>query len=154
MKKIMLILISLIAGLLILYSVYFPRVYENNYFEEIGIKGAWLYRNVVADKGNPLNIEINDGRYYVHYDGLVLIYDDIKKDIIQSARIVGEQYRFGFWRIGIGTSRKKIESVYKNVRKIIDLPEDEFGVIDGDMRVYFNFDEKGFVSKITLTDGI
>lgn len=155
MKKAILIILVLFIIAVIFCLMNHPIiVYERQYFKGIGINGAWRYRDIVADKGEPISVEQYEDRYYINYDGLVLVYDNIENGIMQSARITGKQYRFGFWRIGIGTPRKKVESVYKHIKKILDLPENEFGVIDGGTWVYFNFDENDCVSKITLTSGL
>lgn len=136
------------------YIIFHPFIYEQNYFRKIGIKGAWLYQSVVNDKGEPLSVEIHEEHHYVNYADLVLVYDNIEKGVMQAAHITGEQYRFGLWKIGVGTPRKKLESVYRHVKKILDMPEDEFGVIDGGTWVYFEFDENDCISKVTLTRGL
>lgn len=154
MKKIILILLPILF-LINLYLMHHPIIaYERHYYEKIGIPRSWRYNDIVEAKGEPIGTDQNEDRYYVNYDGLVLVYDNIENGIIQSVRITGKQYRFGLWRIGIGTPRKKVESIYKHIKKILDMPKNEFGVIDGTTWVYFNFDENNCVSKITLTTGL
>jgi len=154
MKKALTILIAVAILVTCCYFIRYPWFYERNYFEKIGVNGAWFYEDIIHDKGIPIIEEIVDEYKYVYYDGLVLVFDKgTKQWIMQSARITGDQYRFGLWHIGVGSARKEVESVYKNVKKMKDLSQDEFGVIDDGVWVVFTFDENNSVSKITLTNG-
>ena len=103
-----------------------------------------------------MSIERNDAQNWILcYDGLKIRYgSQLETGVLECVTITGNQYKFGFWKIGVGTSRKKIESVYKHIRKIKDLPNDEFGIIEGDTWVWFKFDKNNNVSQIDITIGI
>lgn len=158
MKKISYVTIIIMAVLLIL-SVYFcfhPLVYQTNYFSKLGIGQSHLYSSIVQKKGKPLSIEQdNDKNWILCYDGLKIRYgSQLETGALECVIITGNQYKFGIWKIGVGTSREKIESVYKHIRKIKDLPDDEFGIIEGDTWVWFKFDKNNNVSQIDITNGI
>lgn len=154
MKKIGLVPVVLLILLVALYLVWHPFLYDGRYFAELGLSDGRRYHDVMHNMGEPLHVEAHENRYYVDYDGLVFVYDNLEKGAVESVRITGEQYRFGYWRIGVGTPRRKVESVYRHVKKILDLGENEFGVIEGETWIWFEFDKDHFVSKITLSNGL
>lgn len=158
MKKIPCITaISIMAVLiLVVYFCFHPLVYQTDYFSKLGIGESHLYDSIVQKKGKPLSVQQNNDKdWIVCYNGLKIRYgEQIETGALKCVTITGDQYKFGIWKIGVGTSRKKIESVYKHIRKIKDLPDDEFGVIEGETWVWFKFDEKNNVSQINITNGI
>ncbi len=159
MKKILYITAIIIIVVLIVLLIYFcfhPLVYQTNYFSKLGIGQSHLYDSIVQKKGKPLSLERDDTQNWILcYDGLKIRYgSQLETGVLECVTITGNQYKFGIWKIGVGTSRKKIESVYKHIRKIKDLPNDEFGIIDGDAWVWFKFDKNNNVSQIDITTGI
>ena len=166
MKKVkiligILIAIVLITSFLICYILRYPLFsYEKNYFEKIGIKGGCSYRNVIANKGEPLRKEVNDNFFIIHYDGLKLGFveknaniKDNPSDVMSYADITGKQYRFGRQNIGVGSTRKEVESVYKHIRKITGMQKNRFGVIDKGKWVKYTFNDENLVSEITILVG-
>ena len=103
-----------------------------------------------------MSIRQNDSKnWIVCYDGMKIRYgSQLETGVFECVTITGNQYKFGIWKIGVGTSRKRIESIYKHIRKIKDLPNDEFGIIEGDTWVWFKFDKNNNVSQINITTGI
>lgn len=152
-KEIMIVTIVLI---LLTYFCFHPLVYQINYYSPLGIGQGHVYDSVIQNKGDPLSIyQDDDGNWLVCYDGLKIRYGaNIQSGAFECVSVTGNQYRFGMWRIGIGTSRKKVESVYKNMRKIKNLPKNEFGIIEGSTWVWFKFDKNNNVSQIDITDGL
>lgn len=142
--------------ILLIYFLHHPLRYQINYFRQLGIGQVHLYDSIIENKGEPLSIQQNEeGQWNVCYDGLEIKYGKhLETGIFECVTITGKQYKFGLWKIGIGTSREKIESVYRHIRKIKDLPDNEFGAIDGDTWVWFKFDANNNVCQIDLTDGI
>ncbi len=154
-KRVAVVIIVVVLIVLFIYFCFHPLVYQSDYYSELGIGQNHLYSGVVQKKGEPLKVWQNDnGDWIVSYDGLDIRYGKQLKGIFECVTITGNQYRFGIWKIGIGTSRKKIESIYKHMNKLKDLPKDEFGVIEGYTWVRFKFDKDGNVSQIKITQGI
>lgn len=149
-------IIAIIVLLVLIYFCFHPLVYQTNYFSKLGIGQSHLYDSIVQNKGEPLSIEQNnDQKWILYYDGLTIRYgSQLETGAFECVSVTGNQYTFGIWKIGVGTSRKKIESVYRHIRKIKDLPNDEFGIIEGDTWVRFRFDENDNVSQIDITTGI
>lgn len=154
MKKIGFVLVVLFVFLAAFYLLWHPFLYDRLYFDELGLRGGRRYQDVIRTMGTPLNVELYENRYYVYYDGLVFVYDNLERGTVESVRITGEQHRFGYWHIGVGTPRRKVESVYRHIKKILDLDEKEFGAIEGETWIWFEFNESNFVSKITLSNGL
>ena len=152
------IIFSIMSCLILIFGIYLLRhpifCYEKDYFGKVGLPRAKLYESVVEKMGEPLRIEkTEDGYYIVHYNGLEL-GTGIKLGIVQYVKVTGEQYRFGMWRIGVGSTRKKVESVYKHIKKIHGMRDNEVGVIDGLRWVTYVFDENDIVKEIYLSNGL
>ena len=146
--------IFLILGI---YQLRHPMIfrYEKDYFGKVGLPRAKLYESVVEKMGEPLRIEEkNDWGYVVHYDGLELGYPCIELGALEYVKVTGNQYRFGMWRIGVGSTRKKVESVYRHIKKIHGMRDNEVGVIDGLRWVTYVFDENDIVKEIYLSNGL
>ena len=152
------IIFSIMSCLILIFGIYLLRhpifCYEKDYFGKVGLPSGHLYRSVVEKMGEPLRIEkTEDGYYIVHYNGLEL-GTGIKLGIVQYVKVTGEQYRFGMWRIGVGSTRKKVESVYRHIKKIHGMRDNEVGVIDGLRWVTYVFDENDIVKEIYLSNGL
>ena len=152
------IIFSIMSCLILIFGIYLLRhpifCYEKDYFGKVGLPRAKLYESVVEKMGEPLRIEkTEDGYYIVHYNGLEL-GTGIKLGIVQYVKVTGEQYRFGMWRIGVGSTRKEVESVYRHIKKIHGMRDNEVGVIDGLRWVTYVFDENDIVKEIYLSNGL
>lgn len=149
-------IVIIVVLVLLIYFCFHPLVYQTNYFSKLGIGKSHLYDSIIQKKGEPLSLRQDDGgNWIVSYDGLDIKYGtQLQTGVFECVTITGNQYRFGFWKIGVGTSRKKIENVYKHISKIKDLPKDEFGIIEGNTWVWFKFDKNDNVSQIDITTGI
>ncbi len=153
MKKILYIAAVIAAAML--YFVFRPLFYQTNYFSELGIGESHLYSDIVRKKGKPLSVRQDDGGdWIVHYDGMDIRYgSELQTGALECVTVTGNQYSFGTEKIGVGSSRKKVYNVYRHIRKINDLPKNEFGVIEGSTWVWFKFDENNNVSQIDITSG-
>ena len=142
--------IFLIIGI---YQLRHPSIfyYEKDYFGKVGLPESHLYESVVEKMGEPLRIEkTEDGYYIVHYNGLEL-GTGIKLGIVQYVKVTGEQYRFGMWRIGVGSTRKEVESVYRH--KIQWSTDTIVQICEGETWVKFEFDENNIVKAIYIALG-
>lgn len=144
--------IGIITLIIIGYLFVNPFIYERNYFSKIGIKGSHLYDNIILWKGKPIKIVENKDNFIAYYNGLNLVFVK-EKGVLIRAEIVGKQYHFGLRSIGVDSTRKQVESAYKNVKKIKDPEKNEFGVIDNDVWVDFIFDSNDKVEKILIYFG-
>ena len=126
--------------------------YEKDYFGKLGLPRAKLYESVVEKMGEPLRIEEkNDWGYVVHYDGLELGYPCIELGALEYVKVTGNQYRFGMWRIGVGSTRKEVESVYRH--KIQWSTDTIVQICEGETWVKFEFDENNIVKAIYIALG-
>lgn len=148
-------IIAVAALVLLIYFCFHPLIYQMDYCSSVGIGTSHLYDSVVQRKGKPLSVQQDDDKdWFVCYDGLKINYGKRLEGAFECVIVTGKQYRFGIWGIGVGTSRKKIESVYKHIFKMRDVSKDEFGIIDwGDTWVLFKFDKNNNVSRIYISDG-
>ena len=141
--------------LILIFGIYLLRhpifCYEKDYFGKVGLPKNHLYKSVVEKMGEPLRIEkTEDGYYIVHYNGLEL-GTGIKLGIVQYVKVTGKQYRFGMWRIGVGSTRKEVESVYRHITKSTGLPQNCLGVIEGLRWITYEFDENDIVREIRFS---
>ena len=149
------IIFSIMSCLILIFGIYLLRhpifCYEKDYFGKVGLPKNHLYKSVVEKMGEPLRIEkTEDGYYIVHYNGLEL-GTGIKLGIVQYVKVTGEQYRFGMWRIGVGSTRKEVESVYRH--KIQWSTDTIVQICEGETWVKFEFDENNIVKAIYIALG-
>lgn len=153
MKKKIKIAFIILIPIALVYEIFHPFIYQLNYYSSVGIDNKYMYEDIVKDLGEPQRvIKVDDDRQ-VNYDGFNIIFETpLHSSAFRRVEITGSQYRFGWWKIGVGTSRKKIESVYRHIKKAKDMPLDEIRIIDYNNWVLFYFDENDKVSKICITD--
>lgn len=148
---------SMILGILSIAGIYqlrHPSVFccEKDYFSKLGLPKALLYKSVVEKMGEPLKIEkIENWGNVVHYDGLELGYICIESGALEYVKVTGTQYKFGIWKVGVETTRRKIESVYRH--KIKWSTKDEIEVCEGETWINFEFNENNHVKAIYISIG-
>ncbi|MDO4504499.1 MAG: hypothetical protein Q4B84_05135 [Clostridia bacterium] len=125
--------------------------YEKDYFGKVGLPESHLYKSVVEKMGEPLRIEETEDGYIVYYNGLEFAYGSIETGAIKYVKVTGKQYRFGMWRIGVGSTRKKVESVYRH--KIQWSTDTIVQICEGETWVKFEFDENNIVKAIYIALG-
>ncbi len=151
------VIYSIILGIFLIAGIYQLRhpsifCYEKDYFSKVGLPRALLYKSVVEKMGEPLKIEkIENWGNVVYYGGLELGYICIKSGALEYVKVTGTQYRFGIWKVGVGTTRKKIESVYRH--KIRWSTEKIIQVCEGETWVKFEFDENNLVKAVYIAIG-
>ena len=155
-KKIRLIC-SIILGTFLIAGIYQLRhssifCYEKDYFSRVGFGDLCSYEEVVCKKGEPLKIEKKEGwGSIVYYDGVEFGCSNVQDWIVEYIKVTGAQYRFGIWKVGVGTTRKKIESVYRH--KIKWSTKDEIEVCEGETWINFEFNENNHVKAIYISIG-
>ena len=148
---------SMILGILSIAGIYQLRhpsifCYEKDYFSRVGFKDLCSYEEVVCKKGEPLKIEKKEGwGSIVYYDGVEFGCSNVKDWIVEYIKITGTQYRFGIWKVGVGTTRRKIESVYRHKMKWST--KDEIEVCEGETWINFEFDENNHVKAMYISIG-
>ena len=126
--------------------------YEKDYFGKVGLPSGHLYRSIVKKMGEPIWIEKKeDWGDIVHYDGVEFGYTCIESGILDYVKVTGKQYRFGMWKIGVGSTRKKVESVYRH--KIQWSTDTIVQICEGETWVKFEFDENNIVKAIYIALG-
>lgn len=136
--------------------------YEEDYFEAMGIKSDLssdmhrLLEEVTESLGEPTKSTVEKvGEYdcnQLYYDGLVIRFHGTGPNTSTSVmEITSSEYRFGLYRIGVGSPRWLIEFAYKssNAGKSADT---EMAYIDKGMWIQFNYDDNDRVEKITISE--
>ena len=150
------IIFSIMSCLILIFGIYLLRhpifCYEKDYFGKVGLPSGHLYRSVVEKMGEPIWIEKKeDWGDIVHYDGVEFGYTCIESGILDYVKVTGKQYRFGMWKIGVGSTRKKVESVYRH--KIQWSTDTIVQICEGETWVKFEFDENNIVKAIYIALG-
>ncbi|MDD6214126.1 MAG: hypothetical protein PUB42_02945 [Firmicutes bacterium] len=153
MKKNMFCIFIVCCTIMLLWLVFSIKYDNIDYWKTIGVSDNGLYDTLIAEKGEPKDIECIDDDVYVIYDGVKFCY--LNKELSGSfirAEICTDKYVFGKQKISVGTDKKTIVSYYKNKRSLNDLPDDELAYIcNSNTIIWFEFDKNDKVKKIILT---
>lgn len=139
-------------GVVLIYNIIRFLPYEAHYFEKLGVNRIrYLYSDMIKDFGEPIKIDIRPSQYALAvYEEFTMVYTCKADDaFLQSIRITGEKYRFGWRSIGVGSTRKEVEKAYKNVKKSTD---PICAYVDGKIFVEFIFNENDVVTEIWFFD--
>ena len=117
-------------------------MYDLNYWKNIGRN----YNEVLQKFGAPQKVEPNTTCFKAYFKDIKVVCSN--NGSIYLAEIENRNIRFGIFNIGIGSSKKNIEKIYFYKKKIIDLKENEFGVVDGVNTITFVYDENNCVKKM------
>ena len=142
------------------YTTYFTDYYqvvmkdgEADYMNYLTLLKANGKPNKIWEEQLSKNLVV---RYMKYDDGRIFVFD-IKKQPYRFCRveITNPEYRFGRKNIGIGTSKKKIEKVYKKSYRGLhqdELRKHKYLVEDGNREIVFYFNEDYKVNKIVIGD--
>ena len=167
--------IMIIAGIFLLLSIivifiYFDNyVVEKDYFYVTGMTKGFLSSSLFNQKGKPIKEEVipsESGDSFCIafiYDGYEFLseyqkYTDntmFENYYIVSVFVTDPNYRIGKKGIGVGTTRKEVQRVYRfstNITGITD--ENVIGFVDGNTWVEFYFNSDNRVEKIRLLPSI
>lgn len=131
-----------------------PIIYEHNYWSKIGIPRGHTYKDVVEQKGVPTTEKHIEDYSYVEYDGLLFVFPQGFNGIFIRAEVTTSKYKFGIHKIGVGSDREDVEKAYRGMKKIKDLPTDEFGYIDNGIWIIFKEDMNGIVERIIISRSV
>lgn len=166
--------IILIIGLVICILIFLYlkiNVYELDYLGCIGLSRIMPYEKLITKYGEPIKQEENN-YYDYYYDGFVLrAYPQKNGDLkIMCVVVTGEQYRFGKYQIGIGSTLDEIINAYNSVGALSgdNLSLDKLNVFNCTDGIYprnnpdlnnfnmwlgYQFDESGKVVSINIQRG-
>lgn len=144
-KKILIVFLCLIA-VIIMFVIRIMFMQYTNYWKVIGR----TYEEVVSKMGEPDHIIDFDDSNEVYYDKRIYMFDGIKRDYLCSLISTDEELRFGVFHIGIGSSKKTIETVYFFKEKIKG-KDNQYCVKDGNAYVTFTFNHNLEVTKIIIS---
>lgn len=150
------IIIILILSTRNLYN--YHKVYEENYFEKIGINKSFFYNDVINSIGKPNNEKEEFGDFdkiYAYYNGITLTFkknDNESKDkyLLTNARITNSKFRFGKYNIGVNSSYEEIKKAYVGINTIKDA---KHGYVDELTWVEFEFDNNMKVKSMLIYYG-
>jgi len=147
-KKVALVALALLA--IVSYILYFGKVYERNYFEKLGIYDlGFNYEEMIKVFGNPKETYWTENGFYdAKYDDLIFSYfGDSPEAIVICITVLDEKYKFGWRKIGVGSSKKEVLRAYRRVKRS---PDEGYAFVDGLMWVEFFFDENDRVKEIMI----
>lgn len=141
------ILIGAILGLILLICN-LPGTYCKDYYAVVNQADNKSYRKIINDNGPIKKIEIIENIEYVSYeDGRTFVFEILSSGMryLRRIDITSEQYRFGKKQIGVGTTRKQIESIYKCGKNRYYPEDDKIEVVESDTSICFYFNDQNVV---------
>lgn len=127
---------------IVIAIICFPVEKRKNYLEDMEI---YKLMNSKPKKEFVVNQET-----YRQYDGICLVYDE--EELFRRAEIYDDSYKFEKG-ISVGSKRSAVENVFGKKKKIKDPKENEWGFIEEDIWISFQFDENDTVELIYLFYG-
>ncbi len=152
MKKFIFCAVLIIAMAFVAAGGYFALTDSNDdYFAALEPGGVSAE---LAEENMGSATEISDGIVLIPMDGYEIHAE--KTDgggcRVLSVSVTEPKHRFRRGKVGVGDSADKVKKAYRGRKQIADLPENEFGFIDGRTWVRFKT-ENGVVSEINLSYG-
>lgn len=164
MKRVIKLLLSLLAVAFICVYALSRRYYMFNYFRVIGLSKSGIGNFTTSDAidyfGNPDRMEETadeTGEYHfadLYYDGFSLIFVDSqwhRRVQFTGVKITGVQYYVGWRRLHVGSTREQVIQAYEyaNVKNINGYASGE-GYSDFYTHVYYEYDENDRVQEIRI----
>ena len=151
-RKLLILVFIIIISAFIFVKIKFP--YERNYFEKLGIdRHNYTFNDLLNDYGPPIEWVDNDeetGYPNVIYNDFILRLSECSpNDKIVSVDIISSAYKFGFNKIGVGSTKLQVECAYMFFSKSPDSTKDMYAYVDGNIYVRFYFNNN-IVKKITF----
>lgn len=130
---------SVIIFLVVVVSIMI-WMHEVEYTDYWAVTGS-EYEQIIRERGTPEDIVQKKMYDELHYKNLTYICEGKNHDSVSLVMIEDESMRFGIFKIGIGSSRSLIESVYLFKKKMISDNDNILGVVDGITVVSFEFED-------------
>lgn len=138
----------------------FYTTYCKDYFSVLTNTEYPYYRQIIEEHGEPDRTTRekygDDGDYFIYHeydDGRLFIFWDNGNGhpFLSEIEVTSPEYRFGRKKIGVGTDKSILEKVSR--RSYQKLQQDTYGryfAEDGNILLYFYFDENDKVYKLTV----
>lgn len=158
-KQMFFLFVCLFIEILAFYSIIKDDIgiYCRNYYAVVNHADNNSYEAIIDANGSIKKKEVIDyDEYkleYVYYDdGRTFVFEDSLSDLKELCYIdiTGGEYRFGRKKIGVGSSRKQIEAVYKGKNNKYYENDKQINIIESNTSVSFYFDEQNIVYKISV----
>ena len=152
-------IVILIFLTIFIFNINNKGIYVKNYYAVVNFAENSFYESVIVNNG-PIK-EIKDSSYGEYgygfrevctTDGRNFVFGTMRGNVASLCRIevTGTKYRFGRYKIGVGTSKSIIEKIYRNARYFEYEPEGYLSVVDGTFEINYYFDKDDNVYKITI----
>jgi len=148
------VILFFFAGVIIVLNILKKMPYESHYFEKLGVNRiGYKYIDMINDFGDPIKITTYDDKENwteaIYDDFILSFWSNTPNSYLTNIRIISGRYRFGWRSIGIGSTKKEVESAYKHTLKSSDLG---WAYIDGIVYIKFLFDNNDIVEEIMFYD--
>ena len=153
----------LIAGLAILFLYVVLQIhrripYVRDYHAKLGVEQLAQLEALIDVFGEPTEITSIDRTHsVVSFGGVefVLIHEPylLERTVVVSTRVLDPNIRFGWHRIGVGSTRGALRRAYWRFRDPWGEHENQIIVVDGFAWIVFHMDDNGRVARMTITLG-
>ena len=134
-------------------------IYVKDYYAVVNFAKNNFYESVIVSNG-PIK-EIKDSSYGEYgygfrevytTDGRNFVFGTMRGNVASLCRIevTGTKYRFGRYKIGVGTSKSTIEKIYRHARHFEYRPEGYLLVVDGKFAIEYYFGKDDDVAKLVI----
>ena len=156
--KVTLLIIGILAVIIVACVLLFN--YERNFFTFNGVGHMSPYEDVVARFGEPNEIILPNNGWrgsIVHYDGITFTFSYIsnRQGRVMSAQIADPEIRFGWRRVGVGSTRQEVEHAHRSERLFLARTGEDNSIVitNGIEQLWFRFDENDLVYSMNLFIG-
>ena len=144
---------------IIIFNINNKGIYVKDYYTVVNFAENNFYESVIVNNGEIKEIKDSSyGEYGYGFrevcttDGRNFVFGTISGKVTYLCRIeiTSSKYRFGRYKIGVGTSKSIIEKIYRNARYFEYEPEGYLSVVDCTFEINYYFDKDDNVYKITV----
>ena len=151
--------VILIFLIVIIFNVNNKGIYVKDYYAVVNFAENNFYESVIVNNG-PIK-EIKDSSYgedgygfreVYTTDGRNFVFGKMRGNITDLCRIevTSSRYKFGHYKIGVGTNKNTIEKIYRHARHFEYRPEGYLLVVDGKFAIEYYFGKDDDVAKLVI----